>query len=278
MGYKYPSVGMRRFMAGTGQRYTKSGKVRCQAVATFAAYKGGRLYQNAEELWPEYQCGRAARPGYYVCWRHGAGKRNGPGPGVKAKVQATDISHHISKAIADKYVAFVEDPELFSQRKNVALLMSRNLQILEDPKLDLTGKQARNRLHKGLSLIRSGDVTAGVKIIQETLDGLDAASDTWKEFRDNAESIKNLTNAEINRAKEMRLTLTSEQVLSMIDRLLNVVTTAIEANVHDMVVQGRLMRTIVGETRGLIGTGAQSLLLSVGDKASAHRGDTERLD
>jgi len=80
------------------------------------------------------------------------------------------------------------------------------------------------------------------------LDGLDAASDTWKEFRDNAESIKNLTNAEINRAKEMRLTLTSEQVLSMIDRLLNVVTTAIEANVHDMVVQGRLMRTIVGET------------------------------
>lgn len=275
MPYKYKSVGMRRFMAGTGQRYTKSGKVRCQAVATFKAYISGRLYQNAEELWPEYQCGRAARPGYYVCWRHGAGKRNGPGPGVKAKVQATDISHHISKSIADKYVAFVEDPELFSQRKNVALLMARELQILENPELDLTGKQARNRLHRGLSLIKSGDVAAGSRVIEETLNGLDAASATWKEFRENAETIKNLTNAEINRAKEMRLTLTSEQVLGMIDRLLNVVTAAIEANVHDTAVQGKLMRTIVGETRGLIGTGAPTLLQPVGDEITAYRGESE---
>jgi hypothetical protein len=264
MPYKYASLPQRRFVAGTGVRYMADGKtIRCHAVSR---NKLNKLRKENPELrskdvWPELQCNRAARPGFYVCLYHGAGRVGGPMPGSRKMVvkEARDISSFVSRGIADKYRVFVSDPEIFSQRQNIALLYARNAEILSDPAGDLTGDKARKALHKGLDMIEAGDPNGGSKAIREVLEKIDSAKETWAEFRQNADTIKNLTNAEVNRAKEMRLTLTSEQVLGMIDRLLNVVVDAIEKNIIDPKVQGPLISTIVGGARGIIGTSDQSL-------------------
>lgn len=187
--------------------------------------------------------------------------------------QARELADYATKDIAGKFRTFVEDPELFSQRQNVAMLYARNAQLLEDPALDLTNSKARKSLYRGVDLLEAGDVMAGIRVIKEALQGLDSTKSAWDEFRQNANAIKDLSNAEVNRAKEMRLTLTGDQVLSMIDRLLNVVTDAIEGNVQDPVIQGRVIRTIVGGSRELIGSGAGALLQSIGNQS---RGDLDQ--
>lgn len=265
------SKAKQRFIEGKGQRFCKHGGIRCHSVSK-TRLKRLREEKNdptitADEAWPELQCHYGARPGYYVCYYHGAGKVGGPVPGVRPMQQAKDISKYLKNDLADKYRTAVSDPEIFNQRQNVALLSARNAELVEN--IAISGLSDVNRLKQmrnGLKKIEEGDPKEGARLIRQALAGIDDSKSAWEEIRKNTSVIKDLTNAEINRQKEMRLTLTAEQVMAKFEEFSNALIDAVEKNVHDEEILKAVYSHIVGAARGVIGTGGRSLLPEVTDQ------------
>jgi hypothetical protein len=276
------AISKQRFIEGSGQRYLKDGKtIRCQAISRA---KAKRLRQGkhrdeipASAFWPMLQCHRKARSGYYVCPIHGGGRVSAPGPHPNRQLK--NIGQFLNTNLAEKYLVFYNDPELFSQRNNIALLNARNAELMEQlDEENITSPKIIKKLWKGIDAINAGDIIGGTRQLETALENLNKLNQSWNEFRQNTQTIKDLTNAEINRVKEMRLALTSEQVLSIIDRLLNLVTDTIENNVHDTALQTLLFGIILGGTRELIGSGSNALLDGTAIEAGDDSGDALELD
>lgn len=267
MPYKYKSIGKRRFMAGTGVRFLPDGRVRCQAVRRSVSKRLKR--ENPEiktkDLFPEYQCRLPARNGYYVCRWHGAGWDGGPGPGRQDKL-ARKKTDYIKDDLADKYRTFSEDPELFNMRHTASLMQARNAELLEDlAEGSLSHPKKIDSLRRGLLLAKGGD-TEGFKIIESVIDSLDNERLAWEEIRKNSTVFKDVTNAEINRVKEMRLALNSEQVFSLIERLADLMVKAVTEQVDlPQPTQQKLLSIISGGVHDIIGTGSRTLLESSND-------------
>lgn len=256
MPYKIRPLSKRRFFSDEGEKYTKGGSIRCQAVSRNVLKK--RLAEDpnfdSRTLWPEYQCGNAARPGYYVCWLHGAGKKGGPVGGKVAK-QVKDIGGYVKGTLADKYAVLVSDPEIYDQRKQVAILLARNAELLEDTTSAGLGSSERvDKLKEANSKLAAGDISDAGLLIREVLDSLDNEKHTWDEIRRNTETIKNLTKTEIDRQKEMRLMLSADQVMNKFEAFTDTVIGAIEKFVDDPKVQEKIYRQVVGAGRAFIGT------------------------
>jgi hypothetical protein len=265
MPYKYKSLGKRRFMAGSGVRFMKDGRVRCQAVCRRISKARRKVDPNfkTKDLWPEYQCKLAARKGYYVCGWHGAGREGGPGPGRIAGM-AKKPTDFIKDDLKDKYRTFAEDPELFNMRHTASLMQARNAELLEDlSEGALSHPKKVESLRKGLDLIEAGDPIKGSKIIREVIDSLDSERLAWEEIRKNSTVFKDVTNAEINRVKEMRLAMNQDQVFSLIERLGDLVVKAVTEGVDiPRETQQRILQIVTGGIHDLVGTGSRTLLES----------------
>jgi len=268
MPYKYKSLGKRRFMAGTGVRFLDDGRVRCQAVRRSVSKRMRR--ENPElktkDLWPEYQCRLPARNGYYVCRWHGAGWEGGPGPG-RPDIVTKKKTDYIKGDLADKYKTFVEDPDLYDMRHTASLMQARNAELLENlSEGALSHPKKVESLRKGLQYIQAGDTVLGAKIIEEVIDSVDNERLAWDEIRKNNTVFKDVTNAEINRVKEMRLALNSEQVFSLIERLADLFVKAVTEQVDlPKDTQQKLLSIISGGVHDIMGTGSRSLLESSGN-------------
>lgn len=268
MPYKYQSKPQRRFIAGTGERYissTRKNVIRCHAISPnklflLRAYTGNPDI-TPDQAWPECQCGFPARPGYYVCWLHGAGKKGGPVPGRKIMLQAQNITKYIGKDLADKYRMFAEDPELFNMRQNAALLSARNAELLETATASgLNNDKLLKLLDEAIDLLESGDPQSALKLLNKISATARGTKEAWNEIRSNATVIKDLTNTDLNRVKEMRLWITAEQLMSTVDRLTNAFVEAVTREVIDEKVKGNIMRTVVGTVRDTLGSGGNSLI------------------
>ena len=276
-GRRITSKAQERFINNEGQRWYRGheGIVRCHAKRR--SYKKILLEKYGPDVdfddhFAEIQCGLPARPGYYVCHWHGMGKKNGP-PGGRPPLDMGDykgLGKFMRKDLADKFAEFESDPELFNQRASVAVLTARIAELLETlQKGALPGKKALDVIHDGLALVESGEIQRGVELIRKGLSQSASEKAAWSEIQSYMGTIKDLSNAEINRQKEMRLSLTQDQVFSLLDRMLNLIVDTISTQVEDKDLAVKLLQIIRGGVNGIIGSGPQSLLIEAG------RGDRE---
>lgn len=254
-------ISERRFLKGIGERFLKNGKIRCQAV-TRGAMRSIRAEQGpdvrAKDFFPEYQCHRPAVAGMYVCKYHGGGST---GDARTLMSQVRNITKYLNKNLADKYLESFSDDQLFNQRTNVSLVNARNMQLLEDMQAGgLTTTERLKALRKGLKLLDEGEVVAGAATIRNVVESLTEEKSAWDEIRKNVEVIKDLSNAEMTRRKEMRQYLTAEQVVAKLDEFTNRVLDAIEKQVDNPQIIEGIYREIVGAAHGAIGTPGNALL------------------
>ena len=237
----------RRFIEGKGQRYTANGKIRCQAVGK-NKLRRLRIERNnpdltPDEAWPDAQCVFGARPGFYACRYHGGGNRGGP---VSGRIVVTEkgLSKYIlNKSLAQSYKDYVEDPTLFEQRQNAALLSARNAELLSDmASAAMSDNSSFKMLVKATEEIKKGNVTAGASLLDKVVDQVSNERAAWNEIRQNASLIKDLTTAEMNRLKEMRHMLTADQVLNKFEQFSDVVMDAIDRYVDDPEVKEKMLR------------------------------------
>jgi len=253
-----PGTPKRRFIEGKGVRFLKNGKMRCHAmswrkVKKKAESENRRLTE--EDVWPDCQCGKAAVPGRYVCRVHGGASRYN---------MNKSITSYVKGNLADKVLFALQDPEILDQRKNMALLEARNAQLLEELTAGgLTQYEHLQALYKGLSKIEGGSVRDGVDLIRGTLDSLKETKAAWDELRQNMRTIKDLQQAEVKRQKEMRLTLTAEQVMAKFERLVDAVLEGVEKNVKDPEIIEGVYQHVSGALRESIGTPGLGLLAAI---------------
>lgn len=251
---KVQGYAKKRFLAGTGTRYMKSGKVRCHGVARHKIRTIRERENNPDltpdECWPEAQCGLSALRGHYLCNHH----LTNPG-GRKVADQAHDVFRFLKGDIADKYRIAVNDPELFDQRKNVALLSARNAELFED--INAAGLSMRGRvdaLHKVMSLIDKGEVTQARTELGYVLDALTKDTRGWDEIRKNMTAIKDLSNAEMTRQKEMRQSITTIQAVAMMEKFTSRILAAVEKYVEDDFILEGIYKEVVNAGRDAAGT------------------------
>lgn len=250
-----PDTAKRRFLDGTGERFTGDGRIRCHAVSMYklrqkAGPENRRLTD--EEIWPDCQCRLAATPGVYVCRFHG---------GHHKHRKQDDMNSYVKTNLADRVLLALQDPEILDQRKNIALLEARNSQLLEQLESGgLTQYDSLQALRRGVNKIKAGDVADGVSSITATLDALADTKASWDELRTNMRTIQGLQQAEVKRQKEMRLTLTAEQVMAKFEQLVQGVLAAVEKNVSDPKIIEGVWQDVTTQYRKSIGTPGLGLL------------------
>lgn len=261
---KVASTAKKRWIKNLGQRYTAAGQVRCQAVAK------GKLRKLREknpditkdEAFPQAQCAYTAVPGYFVCKLHGA--RINP-KGVNGKKDDIDIMEDIKDILPhdllDKYLMFYSDGELFNQRQNAALLSARNAELIEDIKLaNISSPHFVAEARRAIRLIEGGDIITGLDILKELLDNVEDKKKAWDEIRTNTKAISQFSKVEIDRVKEMRLSLTSEQVFGIIDQLASAFMDAVENEIVDPTIKRRVLGRAAGGITRIVGAGSNALL------------------
>jgi hypothetical protein len=189
------------------------------------------------------------------------------------------LSDFIKGELAYKYQTALSDPELLNQRRNISVLEARNAELLEDlSAAGLTQKDKLAALCKAAGMIQSGDVREGAQLVLEIVRDLERQKEGWDEIRKNAAVIKDLTNAEMNRQKEMRLTLTAEQVIAKFEQFTNLVMEALEKNVKDVRVIEGVYSYILRASRDTFGTAGLPILAQIEGENGEDTGDAERLD
>jgi len=258
----------RRFIEGKGQRYTGNGKIRCQAVGK-NKLRRLRIERNnpdltPDEAWPDAQCVFGARPGYYACRYHGGGNRGGPVSGTIKVTEKGLAKYVLKKSLGQMYKDYVEDPTLFEQRQNAALLSARNAELLTDLASAAMGDQSSFKLLvKATEEIKKGNVTGGTALLDKVIDQVSSERAAWSEIRQNVTLIKDLTTAEMNRLKEMRHMLTADQVLNKFEQFSDVVMDAIDRYVENPETREKMLRLIVGGSRDFIGASGSTLIEQV---------------
>jgi hypothetical protein len=268
-----------RFIDGSGVRFMSDGvTVRCHAVKTSKVKEAKRngTYTSSTDMWPEHQCGFPARPGYFVCRFHGAGNRGGPAPGRRyTKNMPKVATDYIKGDLADKYRTFVEDDELFNMRHNTALLSARNAQLSENlAEGALSFPRNIKGLYDALELLEGGDYVSGIAKLKAVIKVVQDGSMAWEEIRKNTLVIKDLTKAEIDRSKEMRLFLNQEQVLGIIDRLCSLITDTVLKQVSSPIEQNSVLRIITGGVHDIVGSGGRALIESPTVRTTADRSES----
>lgn len=259
----------RRFIEGKGQRYTGGGKIRCQAVGRTKLRRMRAERNNpdlkSDDVWPEGQCVFAARPGYYVCRYHGGGKVGGAAPGrPKEKMEEKGLTKYIKKSLGQMYQEYAADPTLFDQRQNAALLSARNAELLQDlASSAMVDANNFKTLVKATDEIKSGNVTKGVALLDGLIAKVSKEREAWNEIRQNISAVKDLTNAEMSRLKEMRHMLTADQVISKFDRFADVVLRAVDQYVDDPEARKNILKMLTGGTRDFIGSTGNTVIEQV---------------
>lgn len=256
-----------------GYRYMKDGDtVRCQAVSKRALRKLrqqlGRLDLSAEEAWEDYwemlQCQRPARAGYYVCNFHGMGSGGRATGGRPSEEPA--VTFYMEEGLLEKFTRYAQDPNLFSMKDNVALLTARRDELLEGlaeggiPVVD-----SMRQLKRAYQHLQNGDVERGTMLLGDLLTSFQFEKETWKEIRDTQDTIKNLTKSQIDLQKEMRLTMTADQVFGLIDEVFKLVSGAVHNYVEDPQTASKIFSAILGDLHGLVNTGDRALSPSIPD-------------
>lgn len=240
----------KRFREGQGKRYTKDGRIRCQAVskAFLRKIRDEKSDPNikSDDVWPRGQCNKSAAEGYYLCPYHGGRSRN---------ANRHEISDYLPPDMYALFEKVRNSPSLLSRYEDIAILKSRTVQLLERAAGLNTGPKIARLIAKGVEFIEQGDINRGVLIIKKAVTDMSADAEIWDEIRKNSETISKLHNTQVATEKELRQNLTREQYIAALNYIYQMLLEGAQEVVTNQDERSKLLTRYAGGIRQLIGTG-----------------------
>jgi len=242
------SVTEERFRQGTGERYLKNGKVRCQAVAKGKLRKlreeTGNKDLTSEEAWPAAQCEWPAEEGAFACELHG---------GASTTLQPKSLLDFMPMDLREMAREFEQSPDITTnQRDTIIALIVRNSQLFEELYDALSTKSVK-QIHKYLDLIESGDIVVGTRGIREILKAAYDERETWNEFRENSKTIGKLIETQLKVFDKMQQIATVDQVLALLERLNDIMQSVVTRYITDPDLRNTIMLEFSRQARDKVG-------------------------
>lgn len=210
-----------RFRDASGERFLKNGNLRCHAVSK-TRVRQWRLEHDdwktpTEDLWPECQCTRPALPGMFTCHFHGGRtpRRETP-PKTVFDVMPVDLR--------EKLQALMDSNEYISRREDILLIKARQWQLLEELSLSAGSEEAWEMVADALETLRQGNDAEAVALLEQATEKVHREEEIWKEIYKSEEVIKDLTNTEMRTAKELRLMVTADQVMALVNNIFGAIS------------------------------------------------------
>lgn len=205
----------RRFREGSGERYLKSdpNRVRCQACASGKTRALRIKYEDpdleADQLWPEAQCSKAALEGTFGCKKH-AGK--------SAESVKFGMLDYMPEDLAAKIEVFSQNTyELLNRTNDIALLKARNAELFEQLEELVLGEEAYEMVLEARRLLRRGDVVDAGFMLDAALESTKKETEVWEEVRKNTIIVEKLTVSHFTIAEKLKVMTTIDQMRSLVD-------------------------------------------------------------
>ena len=210
---------------------TKTGRPRCQAFGKTQL----RLLRETTpetdwtaEMLAATQCKLVCRPGFSVCWRHGAGKKDSR-PGGRPP-ETGRFSKAMPIALRERYEDAVADPHLLSLREDSALMIARISQILEEwvdqpPAIDEVGDAI---IQLGCAL-QAQDWEAAVDAFRDAEAAVNTSKGQWQAWREIVrltEQRRKLVSSEITTLQTMNQMLTVQQAMTLLTAVADIILRA----------------------------------------------------
>lgn len=219
-----------RFRDGTGEQYTADGRIRCQALSKGRIRRWREEFDDyttpSEDLWPECQCNRSAEYGAFACKWHG-------GLTPKKSAPPRSVIDVLPSELAVKMHALIQDPQYLSRHSDIALMQTRVWELLEELQEVSGSEESWGNVTEALVSIKRGNDAEALLFLEKALEDNNRKKEIWEEIRKTELVVKELTNTQVKTAKELRQMATTEQVMSVVLSLYDIVATGAKKYIHD---------------------------------------------
>ena len=215
-------------------------------------------------------CKRAASKGRKFCKNHGGAALVGPQNG---NYKDGKYSKYFPAALRTKYHEFLEDPDLTTNRQEIAALEVRLSQLIEHVEEDMSARtwaQWTRLWNQFILAVRSGDGLKQAELVglmDEFVSSRNDQDRAWNDIERMADTRRKLADSEQKRLVAMNQMLTVEQAMMLMASLISAVKDAVylyaEPTAAKHIIDGTSQAYIE-----LIGVSANSE-----DGAGAHTGD-----
>lgn len=201
-----------RFRDGTGERYLKNGKVRCQGCSKTKIKQLRILREDpslrADDLWPDAQCEWPAVEGTFGCELHGG---KSPNANKRSLVDWMPIDLREKIEILEQ-----NKDQLFNRDNEIAQLIAINAQLYESMDDLVIGSEGYAALIDAKKQLAAGDVAAAMTLITIVLNDTRTEREVRAEMRENIKLIDKLTITQFNIRKDLKLMATIDQVRNLL--------------------------------------------------------------
>lgn len=228
-----------RFRDASGERFLKNGNLRCQAVSK-TRVRQWRLEHDdwttpTEDLWPECQCARPALPGVFTCHYHGG---RTPRRGDEAPRNIFDV---MPVDLREKLQALMNSHEYISRREDILLIKARQWQLLEELSQSAGSEVAWEIVADALHLMRQMEYGQATALLEQAVDCVKREEEIWEEIYKTENVIKDLTNTEMRTAKELRLMVTADQVMALMNNIYGAIAEGVNRCINNADDQTRFL-------------------------------------
>ena len=232
-----------RFRQGTGQKFLQDGRIRCQGLSKGQIYKWREEHDDwatpSSELWPECQCVKAAELGLYACYWHGGR--------TPKKINPTTLYDTLPIDLAEKFKILITDPAYISRKENIAVLRSRQWEILEKLQARSDSEETWGTVADALYELQKGHEDIAATLLKEALANIDDGKNLWDEYYKVDKILNDTTGVEVKTAKELQSMATAEQVGRLMNRIYEILTSGAEKYINDKQQQSGFLRYVAGE-------------------------------
>lgn len=252
-----------RWLDGLGQRHTKDGRVRCQAVTKHylrnVREQTGNPDLTSDDVWPEGQCKWSAEPGMYACQLHG---------GRSLSTRKPRVSDAMPLELREAMEVLIEDPDYISRADEINQIRARNVQLYMRLNEEIGGGQESwEEVLTALRLLLAGEVVEATDCLKKAVDFSRREQEIWDEIRENSLLIDRLTNTQVKSAKILQTMMTVEQVTGTVDRLLDSVVRNTELYIEDETTRKAFLSAIIRDYDQSTGASRQPLSARVENRS-----------
>jgi hypothetical protein len=175
-------------------------------------------------------CKRAATKGRKFCKFHGGHARIGEQNG---NYKTGKYSKYFPGQLREKYHEFLEDPDLTTNRQEIAALEVRLSQLIEHVEEDMsqrTWSQWRRLWNQFILAVRTGDGVRQAELVGLMDEFMSSRTDqdrAWGDIERMADSRRKLADSEQKRMVAMQQMLTVEQAMMLMASLISAVKDAV---------------------------------------------------
>lgn len=266
------SITEERFREGSGEKFTATGNVRCQALSVSQINKWREEFDDyttpIEALWPECQCIHSAVEGYYVCRFHG-------GRAVKAKPRKiTDV---VPIDMREKLEIILDNPMLISRHEDIALVQARIWQLMEELEGE-RGEEAWGYVSEALTELNRGNDARSRSLMIDALKHKENRKDILNEFYKAENVLKDLTRTQVSTMKDLQAMATVEQVSSLVNSMIQIIIEGADKYIEDKHKRAAFISYISASVGKLTNSSPKSIVAGVSDSRGKGNGNTLVVD